>query len=187
VHGSLLAQSMLQAEDTSNLIYDSLLALPVELLVLCAKDPTASHIIQLAVTCETSTVPIRRQLVPLFFGHMVELATDSAGSHLADALWDGTKGSHFMKERLAKELQENEAVLRESKYGRSVWKNWSMDLYQRRFYDWQAQAKGFDSADSAKDNTPSKSGIDLARARFAEKKASRFKQKGQPSAVSASG
>jgi nucleolar protein 9 len=187
LHGSLLAQSMLQAEETSSLIYDSLLALPVDLLVLYAKDPTASRIIQLAVTCETSTVPIRRQLVPLFFGHMVELATDSAGSHLADALWDGTKGSHFMKERLAKELQENETVLRESRYGRSVWKNWSMDLYQRRFYDWQAQAKGFDSADSAKDNTSSKSGIDLARARFAEKKASGFKQKGRPSAVSASG
>jgi nucleolar protein 9 len=187
LHGSLLAQSMLQAEDTCNLIYDSLLALPVELLVLYAKDPTASRIIQLAVTCETSTMPIRRQLVPLFFGHMVELATDSAGSHLADALWDGTKGSHFMKERLAKELQENETILRESRYGRSVWKNWSMDLYQRRFHDWQAQAKGFNSADSAKDNTPGKSGIDLARARFAEKKASGFKQKGRPSTVSANG
>jgi nucleolar protein 9 len=118
---------------------------------------------------------------------MVELATDSAGSHLADALWDGTKGSHFMKERLAKELQENETVLRESRYGRRVWKNWSMDLYQRRFHDWQAQAKGFNSADSVKDNTLSKSGIDLARARFAEKKASASKQKGRPFAVSASG
>jgi nucleolar protein 9 len=187
LHGSLLAQSMLQAKDTCNLIYDSLLALPAKLLILCAKDPTASHIIQLAVTCETSTGPIRRQLVPLFFGHMVELATDSAGSHLADALWDGTKGSHFMKERLAKELQENETVLRESRYGRSVWKNWSMDLYQRRFHDWQAQAKGSNSANSAKDSTPSKSEIDLARARFAEKKASGLKQKGRLSAVSANG
>lgn len=176
LHGSLLAQTILQAPATCDIIYESLLALPPELLILLAKDPTASRIIQLAITCETSTVSFRRQLIPVFFGHMSELATDSASSHLVDALWDGTSGSHFLKERLAKELQENEAVLRESRYGRSVWKNWSMDLYQRRFLDWQAQAK---------DLTPSKkSGIELARARFAERKASGFKHKGRPSIVS---
>jgi nucleolar protein 9 len=185
LHGSLLAQTMLQAPTTCDLIYESLLALPAELLILLAKDSISSRIIQLAITCETSTVSFRRKLIPVFLGHMSELATDSAGSYLADALWDGTNGSHFLKERLAKELQENEAALRDSRYGRSVWKNWSMDLYQRRFLDWQAQAKGFDSADSAKGDAPKKSGIELARARFAERKASGLKQKGRPSTVSA--
>jgi nucleolar protein 9 len=185
LHGSLLAQTMLQTPATCDIIYESLLALPVELLILLAKDSTASRIIQSAITCETSTVSFRRQLIPFFFGHMSELATNSAASHLADALWDGTNGSHFMKERLAKELQENETVVRESRYGRSVWKNWSMDLYQRRFLDWQAQAKGFGFGESAKENAPNKSGIELARARFAERKASGFRQKGRPSTVSA--
>ena len=185
LHGSLLVQSMLQAPATCDIIYEGLLALPVELLVLLAKDSTASRIVQLAITCETSTVARRRQLIPTFFGHIAELATDSAGSHLADALWDGTNGSHFMKERLAMELHENETLLRESGYGRNVWKNWSMDLYQRRFQDWQAQAKGFNSGVSARARATEKSGIELARARFAERKAGGFKQGGRPFTVSA--
>ena len=187
LHGSLLAQSMLQAPATCDIIYESLLALPADLLVLLAKDSTASRIVQLAITCETSTVALRRQLIPIFFGHFPELATDSAGSHLADALWDGTNGLHFMKERLAMELHENETLLRESRYGRSVWRNWSMDLYQRRFQDWQAQAKGFNSGESARARATEKSGIELARARFAERKAGGFKQGGRPSTVSAKG
>ena len=185
LHGSLLAQAMLQAPATCDMIYESLLVLPAELLILLAKDSTASRIIQLALTCETSTLIFRRQLIPAFFGHMSELATDSAGSHLADALWDGTSGSHFMKERFSRELRENETVLRESRYGKSVWKNWSMDLHQRRFEDWQAQAKGFNSSESAKANASEKSGIELARARFAERKTRGFKQGGQPSTLSA--
>jgi nucleolar protein 9 len=185
LHGSLLVQTMLQAPATCAIIYESLLALPRELLILLAKDSTASRIIQLAIACDTSTAAFRRQFIPAFVGHMSELATDSAGSHLADALWDGTNGSHFLKERIAKELQENEAVLRESRYGRSVWKNWSMDLYQRRFLDWQAQAKGLNPGELAHGNVSKKSGIELARARFAEKKAGGFKQQRRLSSVSA--
>ena len=90
-----------------------------------------------------------------------------------------------MKERIAKELQDNETVLRESKYGRNVWRNWSMDLYQRRFQDWQAQAKGFNSGDIPKANVSEKTGIELARARFAERKAKGLKHGGRPSIVSA--
>jgi nucleolar protein 9 len=185
LHGSLLAQTMLQAPATCAIIYESLLALPRELLILLAKDSTASRIIQLAITCDTSTAAFRRQFIPAFIGHMSELATDAAGSHVADALWDGTNGSHFLKERIARELHESDAVLRDSRYGRSVWKNWSMDLYQRRFQDWQTQAKGLNSSELTDENAPKKSGIELARARFAERKAAGFKQQGRWSSVSA--
>ena len=185
LHGSLLAQSMLQASGICEFIHESLLAMPSNLLILLAKDLTASRIIQLAVTCDTSSVSFRRKLIPAFFGHISELAVDSAGSHLADALWDGTAGSHFMKERIAKELQEHEAALRESRYGRSVWKNWSMDLYQRRFHDWQIQAKGIAVDDVSKSTALKKSAIELARARHADQKARGLKQKERPSTVSA--
>lgn len=185
LHGSLLAQSMLQTSGICEFIHESLLAMPSDLLILLAKDPTASRIIQLAVTSGTSSVSFRRKLIPAFFGHMSELAIDPAGSHFADALWDGTAGSHFMKERIAKELQEHETALRESRYGRSVWKNWSMDLYQRRFYDWQAAAKGIATNDATNETVPKKSPIEVARARHANQKARGLKQKGRPSTVSA--
>ena len=185
LHGSLLAQSMLQAPLICDFIHESLLAMPSGLLLLLAKDAIASRVIQLAVTCDTSSTQFRRKLVASFFGHMSELAVDPAGSHLADSLWDGTAGSHFMKERLAKELQEHETEQRDSRYGRTVWKNWSMDLYQRRFYDWQVHAKGITAGDESKQAPPKKSAIELARARHAEQKARGLKQKGQPSTVSA--
>ncbi len=185
LHGSLLAQSMLQAPVICDFVYESLLAMPPGLLLLLAKDTTASRVIQLAVTCETSNLQLRRRLIPFFYGHMSELAVDPAGSHLADALWDGTAGSHFMKERIAKELQAHEIELRETRYGRTVWRNWSMDLYQRRSYDWQAQAKGITADDASKQEVPKKSAIQLARARHAEQRARGLKQKGHPSTVSA--
>ena len=185
LHGSLLAQSILQAPVICDFVYESLLAMPPGLLLLLAKDATASRVIQLAITCETSSMGFRRTLIPSFYGHISELAIDPAGSHLADALWNGTAGSHFMKERIAKELQEHETDLRESKYGRTVWRNWSMDLYQRRSYDWQAQAKGITAESALNESAPKKSAIQLARARHAEQKARVLKQKGRPSTVSA--
>jgi nucleolar protein 9 len=198
LHGSLLAQEMLLAPSAiSELIYESLLALPTELLLLLAKDSTASRIVQVAITSPPSTPQYRRKLVPMLYGHMVGLATDSAGSHLADALWDGTNGAHFMKEKLAKELSDQESVLRESRYGRSVWKNWSMDLFNRRPQEWQAKAKGHKDVPVQEEITGTKSAIELAREKYAQKQARGFKMRGanataanprgRPAALSASG
>jgi nucleolar protein 9 len=191
LHGSLLAQAMLNAQPAlSDMIYDSLLALPSDLNLLFAKDTTASRIIQLAITASTSTPQYRRKFIPMFYGHMVELATDPSGSHLADALWDGTNGAHFMKQKLAMELQQQESVLRESRHGRRVWKNWSMDLYSRRPQEWQAQAKGRTAEPEAPElESRAKSGIELARERYAQKKARGFNSnpRGRPAVVSASG
>jgi nucleolar protein 9 len=198
LHGSLLAQGMLLAPSAiSDLIYDSLLALPIDLLLLLAKDSTASRIVQVAITSPTSTPQYRRKLIPKLYGHMVELATDPAGSHLADALWEGTNCAHFMKEKLAMELSNQESVLRESRHGRSVWKNWSMDLFSRRPQEWQSQAKGYKDIPVEEAATGTKSAIELAREKYAQKRARGFKVKGanaiaanprgRPAALSAGG
>ena len=107
---------------------------------------------------------------------VAELAIDASGSHVVDALWVATKGSHFMKERIAVNLQNNERKLRDSTYGRTVWKNWSMDLYQRRPSEWQAIAKGrnLESATSqAEDAGPKKTPIEMARRRHMQQQARR--------------
>lgn len=198
LHGSLLAQAMLLAQaPVSSLIFDSLLALPSDLLLLLARDSTASRIIQLAITSPTSTPQYRRKLIPMFYGHMVELATDPAGSHLADVLWDGTNGAHFMKEKLARELADQESMLRDSRHGRSVWKNWSMDLFKRRPQEWQGQAKGYTDVPAEEVMAGTKSAIELAREKHAQKKSRGFnakganataaKSRGRPAALSASG
>lgn len=168
LHGSLLAQTMLTARGPlSGLIHSSLLAQSSESLLELAKDPTASRVLQQAMTLPTSTPQFRRQFTTRFQGHLVELALDSSGSHVVDALWPATNDIYFVKERMAQELAQQEMTLRDSFVGRAVWKNWSMDLYKRRRGEWGAKAKGIDRGDGTGERPKSK--IELARARFAAK------------------
>jgi nucleolar protein 9 len=168
IHGSLLAQTLLQSPATFDMVHQSLQSLPQDKLLRLAKDPAASRVLQQAVTSSCSSSQSNRKLIPKFCGHMAELAMDVSGSHLADVLWYATNGSHFMKERLAQELQASESQLRDSRYGRTVWKNWSMDIYQRRPMEWQALAKG--SVKQENKIASTKSRLELARDRFASQK-----------------
>ena len=172
VHGSLLAQTMLEAEHVSVVIRESLSNYTAERLLSCGKDPAASRVLQLSLTSSVIPAEYRRKMVPKFYGHLATFATDSIASFVVDALWEATNGIHFMKERLARELAEHEAELRDSYPGRKVWKNWSMDLYARRRGEWQALAKGLpDGPDTAAEQT--KTPIQLARERKAAEKMKR--------------
>lgn len=173
-HGSLLAQAMLHVDGPlSDLVSESLLAANSSTLLLIAKDPTASHVLQESLTLPISTKQFRRKIVPNFFGHLAELSLDTSGSHVADALWHATQDLKFLKERFAQELLENEAVLQDSFFGRAVWRNWSMWFYKKHG-NWPVKAKDSDIQHQSEevcgaDEKP-QSAIDVARARFAERK-----------------
>ncbi|KAL4924304.1 uncharacterized protein BDV17DRAFT_284774 [Aspergillus undulatus] len=169
LHGSLLAQTILTAPgQLSELVFSSLLALSSETLLSICKNPTASRVVQQALTSSASTPQFRRQFTTRFMGHLNELALDSSGSHVVDALWPATKDIYFIKERMAQELTQNELALRDSFVGRAVWRNWSMDLYKRRRGEWAAKAKGRDFSSNESGEKP-KSRLELARARYAAK------------------
>lgn len=182
LHGSLLVQAILTVPGPlSQLVYSSLTALPSDLLFQLAKDPTASRVLQQALTQPTSAPQFRRPFTVRFSGHMKELALDSSGSHVVDALWPATRDLFFVKERLAQELVQDEMTLRDSFVGRAVWRNWSMDLYKRRRGEWAAKAKGLDQQPDGGSNGQGprpKSKIELARARFAAKEESKKKEDG---------
>jgi nucleolar protein 9 len=172
VHGSLLAQAMLQAcGPLSELIRSSLLAVPEETLIKIAKNSTASHVLQESLVFSKSTVQFRRQATVRFCGHMCELALDTSASHVADALWHATTDLLYIKQRLAEELFQNESTLRDSFFGRAVWRNWSMDLYKRKRGDWMAKAKALGNIQSKGDSATvldqPKSKLEIARERFA--------------------
>lgn len=168
LHGSLLAQTILTAPgELSELVFSSLLALSPEVLLSICKDPTASRVVQQALTSPASTPQFRRQFITRFTGHLNELALDSSGSHVVDALWPATKDIYFVKERMAQELATSELALRDSFVGRAVWRNWAMDLYKRRRGEWAAKAKGRDTSSNDSGEKP-KSRIEMARARFAK-------------------
>lgn len=171
-HGSLLAQAMLDAPGpVSEIIYTSLLDTAIEGIISIACDPTTSHVLQKALTAQTSTPQFRRQLVPRFYGHIKDLAMDFSGSHVVDALWHATADIFFVKERLAQELAHYELALRDTFVGRAVWKNWCMDLYKRRRGEWKMKAKNPGhkvEGDGEQEQRP-KTKVDIARERFVQR------------------
>jgi nucleolar protein 9 len=169
LHGSLLVQAMLTVPGPlSQLVYTSLLAQPSHVIIQLSQEPTSSRVVQQALTSSTSTTQIRRQLTTRFQGHLMELALNSSGSRVVDALWSATKDIFFVKERMAQELSQNEMALRDSFLGRAVWRNWSMDLFKRRRGEWTRKAKGIEERTEYNEGAERpKSKIELARARFA--------------------
>ena len=177
-HASLLAQTMLDAQGPlRDMITHSLLCTEGKALVAMARHRTASFVLQKALTCSDQTKSFRRQIVQRFYGHISDLALDPIASHVVDTMWTATQDLIFVRERIAEELLENESALRESFSGRAVWRNWVMDLYKRRRLEWISNAQGTpdhvtnaSSKGTVNQKGTTKSGIDLARERFAAAK-----------------
>ncbi|PNS21392.1 hypothetical protein CAC42_1171 [Sphaceloma murrayae] len=148
VQGSVLAQAMILVPGPlSGLVFDCMARLPPNILIAMATDPVASRTLQATMTSTNASIIPRRKLVQQFYGHIGEMALDTSASHVVDAIWEGTHGLAFIRERIAEELAENEASLRESPCGRAVWKNWKMDLYKRRRAEWVTQSRNKASND----------------------------------------
>lgn len=183
VHFNILAQAMLIVPGSlSSLVLDSLIDLEPSLLLTMANDHIVTRTLQQALTTKNSSMIARRKLIQQFYGSMGDMALDKAASHVVDCIWEGTHGLAFIRERIAEELAENEAQLRDSPYGRAVWKNWKMDMYKRRRSEWVRQSKikasndgfqDFDELDKTKDNgsKEKKTPLQLARERHAQNKA----------------
>ena len=165
LHGSLLVQAMIATPGTlSSLIFDSLARLGPALSISAAKAASASHAISASLLSDNASIIFRRKMIQQFYGHVAEMALDPSASRVIDAMWDGTHGLAFIRERIAEELAENEASLRESHVGRKVWRNWRMDLYKKRRREWvstsreSAGREGFvgfpDDGDAEKENGP---------------------------------
>ncbi|MCJ1410100.1 Nucleolar protein 9 [Ptychographa xylographoides] len=178
LHGSLLAQSMVQAPGPlREVILNNILAMDLQSLMLMAKDRTATHLLQSVLTCSGQTKQFRRKMIQQFFGYIAELAFNPIASHVVDTFWAATEDLLYLRERIAEELQQAEAALRDSFSGRAVWRNWMMDLYTRKRVDWISKAKGLQQVDERpkvqgkhEQHIPVKSGIELARERFATTK-----------------
>ena len=142
LHGSLLAQAMLATPGAlSSLIFDALARLGTPLSLSAAKELSASRTLSAALVAPTASIIFRRKMIQQFYGHVGEMALDPAASRVIDAVWAGTNGLAFIRERVAEELAENEASLRGSKSGRAVWHNWHMDHYKRNRREWVVESR----------------------------------------------
>lgn len=69
-------------------------------------------------------------------GSVVKLANDPAGSHIIDACWKATEDIRHYREKIAHEIAEQANEVRTDFFGKKVWKNWNMDGYVTRRFEW---------------------------------------------------
>lgn len=124
------------------------LALPVARFIQMCYHGVFSHVVEnsLVVIPASEGEPknvliIRKRFLNLFQNEIVNLACNSYGSHIVDRLWSFTVLLNMYKDRIGSELASESHKVKESTYGRLVWKNWSMELFVRKKYDWKLLIK----------------------------------------------
>ena len=180
VHFNILAQAMLIVPGSlSSLILDALIELDKSTILMMSKDYIVTRTIQQALTTKNASMVERRKLIARFQGNIGDMALDKSASHVVDCIWEGTHGLAFIRERIAEELAENEATLRESPSGRAVWKNWKMDIYKRRRQEWVRQSRikasndgfqAFSEIEAKQETGARKTPLQMARERHAQNK-----------------
>ncbi|KAF2459628.1 armadillo-type protein [Lineolata rhizophorae] len=142
-HGSLLAQALVAAPGAlSDLVLGGVARLDAALLHAVARDGPGSRALGAALTAPHASVIFRRKTIQALYGSMGALALDPrGGSRVVAAVWEGTRGLAFIRERVAEELAENEASLKGSRVGRGVWRKWEMEGYKRERREWVKRSR----------------------------------------------
>lgn len=184
IHGSLLAQNMLEAPGPMReLIMEGLLTIDTPTLIRLSKDRSATHVLQAALTCpnQNNGPRFRRTVIQRLTPYAADLALDTTASHVIDAIWDASSDLKHPREQLALELAKHETLLRQSPPGKAVWRNWKMDTFKRNKSQWvygdggNALPKAALTTKATKDDSAVvgkaervKTPIELARERFAK-------------------
>lgn len=154
------------------------MALPIERFVQMCFHGVFCHVVEKALIVEPEEPKpiqiLRKRLLNIFQGQIVGLACNSYGSHIVDSLWNFTVLLPMYKDRIASELLGDSHKVKESTYGRLVWKNWGMELFVRKKYDWKALIKQQEQEyyGETEDSTEkrAKKPIELKMERLAEEK-----------------
>ncbi|AOA65358.1 U3-containing 90S preribosome subunit [Komagataella phaffii CBS 7435] len=115
----------------------ALLELPEDRFIQMCMHGVFSHVVESVLVIERVDIVKRRRLLNIFTEHVVTLSCNAYGSHIMDKLWQFSIKLNLFKDRIALALFENKDKIKDSIYGKLVWKNWSMELYCRRMYDWK--------------------------------------------------
>ncbi|KAK6543190.1 Nucleolar protein 9, variant 2 [Orbilia ellipsospora] len=162
LHASLLVQALLTVPgQCSNAVKDRITSCSSENLRRLCKHPTASHAIQKSLVVGPLDMTFKRKFASLLSGSIADLALHPVGSHVVDTLWEATlQGPKLQRQRIADELLCSERMLRDSFHGRAVWRNWKMDLYKTRRYDWSNNVFGA-TADASRGTEVKKSALQV--------------------------
>lgn len=117
------------------LFNNSLSELETDDVLFYLTHPQTSHVIEQMLSSQYP-VPLRRKIINHILGSTVKLAIDPAGSHIIDACWAATQDIRHYRQKMAKEMAQEEDTVRTSYFGKQVWRNWNMDGFVGDRFDW---------------------------------------------------
>jgi len=97
--------------------------------------PQTSHVVEYMLD-KSFPQRFRRKIINHILGSVATLARDPAGSHIIDACWEATHDMRYYREKMAKEMADQEDVVRTDYFGKRVWRNWNMDGFVGARFDW---------------------------------------------------
>ncbi|KAF3923449.1 hypothetical protein ABW21_db0207429 [Orbilia brochopaga] len=182
LHASLLVQALLAVPGKCSVrVKENISQCSGTVVTELCKHQTASHAMQKSLTADSADIAHKRKFVNLLAGSIAGLAVHPVGSHIVDALWEATaSGLKLQRQRIADELVAAERSMRDSFYGRAVWRNWKLDVYKTRRHDWNNLAGN----SSGEQGEVKKSALQVASERHAQaaaaKKEEAEKSKSKP-------
>ncbi|EMR08787.1 hypothetical protein PNEG_02957 [Pneumocystis murina B123] len=85
----------------------------------------------------------RRKLLNNFFESYAYLSCDPFGSHIVDACLYTSIGLNSYRERIANELLKSREIIEDNYYGKRVWKNWHINLFENKYSEWKKNINSF--------------------------------------------
>ncbi|SCU97897.1 LAMI_0F11980g1_1 [Lachancea mirantina] len=135
---SLFLEKLIDYDDKFlNMTIDGFLDLPHERLLQMCYHGVFSRVVEHTLQVKRVEKIKRKLLLNIFCTDTVNLACNAYGSHLVDKLWDFSAQLTMYKERIATSLTNEATKVKNSVYGRQTWKNWSLDNFLRKRYDWK--------------------------------------------------
>lgn len=120
---------------------ESMLSLPEQRLTQMCFHGVFSHVVEHVLQPTRVDAIKRKLLLNRLSKDVVNMACNAYGSHIMDHLWAFTAKLMLYKERIGAALAEEAEKVKNSVYGRQVWKNWKMELYVRKRWDWKKAIK----------------------------------------------
>lgn len=165
---SLFLEKVIDYDDKFlNATIESMLSLPEARILQMCYHGVFSHVVEHVLQPKRVDTIKRKLLLNVLSKDVVNLACNAYGSHIMDKLWVFTAKLTLYKERMASALDAESEKVKNSVYGRQVWKNWKMELYARKRWDWKREIREqeLEVFPDAKPLQPKEHGKDLKRRR----------------------
>ncbi|SCV05516.1 LANO_0H09208g1_1 [Lachancea nothofagi CBS 11611] len=139
---SLFLEKLIDYDDKFlEITIESLLAMPQHRVLQMCYHGVFSHVVEHVLQVKRVDKIQRKRLLNIFCTDVVNLSCNAYGSHLIDKLWEFTTLLPMYKERIATSMTGEAEKVKNSVYGRQAWKNWSLDTFMRKRFDWKRLVK----------------------------------------------